>query len=128
MTVAAVVLAAGGGTRFIADHHKLLADVRGRPVVAWALEHALEAGLDETVVVTGAVEVPAEPGVTMLHNPDWQQGQATSLQVAATASSTADDSGHHSGTDDSRHSSSDGSGHHSGSDPRRLSESSISAS
>ena len=82
MTVAAVVLAAGGGTRFIADHHKLLADVRGRPVVAWALEHALEAGLDETVVVTGAVEVPAEPGVTMLHNPDWQQGQATSLQVA----------------------------------------------
>ena len=82
MTVAAVVLAAGGGTRFIADHHKLLADLRGRPVVAWALEHAREAGLDETVVVTGAVEVPAEPGVTMLHNAEWQQGQATSLQVA----------------------------------------------
>lgn len=82
MTIAAVVLAAGGGTRFLAETHKLLAELNARSVVSWAIAHALDAGLDETVVVTGAVEVPAEPGVTMLHNPDWQQGQATSLQVA----------------------------------------------
>jgi len=82
VTIAAVVLAAGGGTRFLAETHKLLAELNGRPVVSWAIAHALEAELDETVVVTGAVELPAEAGVTMLRNADWHQGQATSLQIA----------------------------------------------
>jgi molybdenum cofactor cytidylyltransferase len=82
VTVAAVVLAAGGGTRFHGDDHKLLADLRGQPVVSWAIAHALEAELDEVVVVTGAVTVPVGGRVTVLHNPDWEQGQATSLQVA----------------------------------------------
>jgi CTP:molybdopterin cytidylyltransferase MocA len=84
VTVAAVVLAAGGGTRFKAPEHKLLADLRGRPVVAWALAHALEAAFDETVVVTGAVEVPLSAGVTHLANDRWAEGQATSLQRAVT--------------------------------------------
>lgn len=88
MTTAAVLLAAGAGTRFAGPHHKLLAPLRGRPVVAWALEHACEAGLDETVVVVGAPEVAAavralaSPAATVLDNADWRDGQATSLQVA----------------------------------------------
>jgi CTP:molybdopterin cytidylyltransferase MocA len=84
MTTLAVVLAAGGGTRFTGPTHKLLAPLRGKPVVQWALEHAVAAGLDETIVVTGAVDlgtlVPA--GVEVVHNPRWAEGQATSLQAA----------------------------------------------
>lgn len=82
MTTAAVVLAAGAGTRFAGEDHKLLAGLRGRPVVVWAVEHALAAGLDETVVVAGAVDVALPAGVTVLVNERWRDGQATSLALA----------------------------------------------
>ncbi len=82
MTIAAVVLAGGAGSRFEGETHKLLATVRGRPLVVWALEHALDAHLDETVVVTGAVTIPEVAGVTVIHNERWAEGQASSLQAA----------------------------------------------
>lgn len=83
MTTAAVVLAAGGGSRFGGDGHKLLAPLRGRPLVAWAVEAAVVAGLDEVVVVTGAVPLDEvmPPGVTLVHNPHWAEGMATSVAV-----------------------------------------------
>jgi molybdenum cofactor cytidylyltransferase len=84
-----VVLAAGAGSRFHGDTHKLLALWRGRPVVVWALEHALAAGLDHTWVVVGAVDLVAAgvvpPGVDVRVNQRWEEGQATSLQVAVAA-------------------------------------------
>ena len=84
MTVAAVVLAAGGGTRFAGPTHKLVAEFRGKPVVQWAVENAAAAQLDDLVVIMGAVDLrhllPA--GVTVLDNPRWHEGQATSLQTA----------------------------------------------
>ena len=93
MTIAAVVLAAGAGSRFesAARIHKLLADLRGRPVVAWAVEAALAAGLDETIVVTGAagLEGLLPPGVTTVSNPRWAEGQALSLQAALAAAGAA---------------------------------------
>ncbi len=85
MTILAVVLAAGGGTRFHGATHKLLAPLRGRPVLQHAIEHAHDAALDETVVITGAVEIGSvslPEGVVALHNARWALGQATSLQVA----------------------------------------------
>lgn len=84
MTVAAVVLAAGGGARFTGPTHKLLADFRGKPVVQWAVEHAVEAQCDDVVVIIGAVDLrPVLPaGVTVIENPRWHEGQATSLQAA----------------------------------------------
>lgn len=84
MSTAAVVLAAGSGSRFGAPGEKLRAPARGRPLVAWAIEAAAEADLDELVVVTGSVDLSdiVPEGVTLLRNDDWASGQATSLGVA----------------------------------------------
>jgi len=86
VTTAAIVLAAGGGTRFAGDGHKLLAPFRGRAVVEWAVAHALDAGLDETIVVTGAVDLASvlDDAVTIVQNHDWEQGQAVSLRAGWT--------------------------------------------
>lgn len=82
-TVAAVVLAAGGGSRYRGPTHKLLADLRGRPVVCWSIEAALGAELDETIVVTGAIDLSGvlSEQLTVLENPGWAEGLATSLAV-----------------------------------------------
>ncbi|MDP2291868.1 MAG: nucleotidyltransferase family protein [Actinomycetota bacterium] len=85
----AALLAAGGGSRFHGDDHKLLAPLRGRPVWEWALEHVVAAEFDTVLLVTGAValELPdALAGrVTVHHNPAWARGQAGSVQVAVHA-------------------------------------------
>jgi CTP:molybdopterin cytidylyltransferase MocA len=87
MTTAAVVLAAGAGSRYSASGglgHKLLADLAGRPVLDHVLEAALGAGVDEVIIVSGALDLTAHvpAGVTLVHNPRWTEGIATSLQVA----------------------------------------------
>ncbi len=90
MSVAAVILAAGAGTRFNRDDPgagpgaKLLAKARGRPLIEWAIGPALEAQLDELVVVSGALDLSAvvPDEATLLCNEDWHLGQAASLRVA----------------------------------------------
>jgi len=80
----AVVLAAGAGTRFDGAQHKLLAPFRGRPLLTWAVEAALDAGLP-TVVVAGSVDVTdalADLHAAVIQNPRWNEGQATSLRAA----------------------------------------------
>ena len=85
-----MVLAAGKGSRFAAGD-KLLAPFRGRPLVAWAVENAAAAGLDETIVVVGHTPLddvlPA--GVTVVTNPNWADGIATSLRGGVLAASDA---------------------------------------
>ncbi len=82
--VAAAVLAAGAGTRFLGSKHKLLSEIDGVAMVRHAVDAAVEADLDETIVVMGAADLlevlPTD--VTVLQNEAWQQGQATSLAAA----------------------------------------------
>ncbi len=82
--VAAVLLAAGEGTRF-STGPKLLAPFRGRPLLAWAVAPVVEAGL-ALLVVGGAVDLSDALGdwggaVTVVDNPRWREGQATSLRA-----------------------------------------------
>ncbi len=83
MTTAAVLLAAGGGSRFARPTAKLLAPFRDRPLLSWAVDAAMGAGLDEMVVVTGAVDLGAvlPPDITLLRNEAWASGLASSLRV-----------------------------------------------
>jgi len=63
----AVILAAGSGSRFTGGGHKL---------------NAIEANIGSVIVVTGAVDLQiGELAVRILHNPLWQTGLASSLQV-----------------------------------------------
>lgn len=84
MSVGAVVLAAGGGTRYQGHGYKLLVEFRGRPLVTWAVQAAADAALDEVAVVVGAVDLGEvlPEGVSVIENADWANGQATSLQAA----------------------------------------------
>jgi molybdenum cofactor cytidylyltransferase len=82
MTTAAVVLAAGLGTRYVGPTHKLLAPFRGRTVAEWAIANALAAELDETIVILGAIDLALPAGVTAVRNPDFAKGQATSVHLA----------------------------------------------
>lgn len=83
----ALLLCAGGGSRFTGPTHKLLAPFRGRRVVDWAYEHAADSGLP-VVVITGAVPDLGLPG--QVHNPAWADGIASSLQVGLAAAGPAD--------------------------------------
>jgi len=93
---AAILLAAGAGVRFRdaghagddAGHgHKLLAMLTAtparpaEPVVARAVANALAAGIGEVIVVTGSTPLPLPPEVRIRPNPDWQQGQMTSVRA-----------------------------------------------
>ena len=94
MTIAAVLLAAGAGSRFDGADHKLLADLRGRPVIAWSLDAVVGAGFNEVIVVTGAVDLAEHlrPGITVVAAEQWADGQAHTIQAGIAA---ADAAGHH---------------------------------
>jgi CTP:molybdopterin cytidylyltransferase MocA len=83
-TVAAIVLAAGGSTRF-GREQKLTTRFRGRPLVQWAVESAVASGIGDVVVVAGADDLPLPQGVRVVVNPAWRQGQASSLHAGLAA-------------------------------------------
>jgi molybdenum cofactor cytidylyltransferase len=106
-TTPAVLLAAGAGRRYAASgghEHKLQAPFRGRPLVTWALDHALAAAIGPVWIVTrptdptlpgvdgvggvGGDDTDRQAGVEILVNPRWAEGMATSLQVAVARART----------------------------------------
>lgn len=81
--MAALILAAGEGSRFEGSTHKLLAPFRGHTVLEWAITHAVEAGLDETIVVVGGIDLRSalSADVHVVTNTVWARGQASSLRA-----------------------------------------------
>jgi bifunctional UDP-N-acetylglucosamine pyrophosphorylase/glucosamine-1-phosphate N-acetyltransferase len=58
--VVGVVLAAGMGTRMKSETPKVLHEICGRPLVAWVVQAALDAGVDRCVVVVGHAKEQVE--------------------------------------------------------------------
>lgn len=85
-TLVAVILAAGGASRFGApkQRHRL----GGRALVTIAADAALAAGcFSAVVVVAGAVALDdlLAPPVEVIHNEEWASGQASSVLVGVAA-------------------------------------------
>lgn len=79
---AGVILAAGGALRF--GQPKQLLPWRGEPLLCHIARQALQAGLSPVVVVGGAYtdqmrQALCDLDVLLVHNPDWEQGQSTSV-------------------------------------------------
>ena len=93
MKVAALILAAGGGSRL--GRPKAEVVVGGRRLVDLAIESCVRAGLSPVVVVLGAAWVipmpPADgpdgdaPEVWLVENTDWSTGMASSLRAGLAA-------------------------------------------
>jgi len=90
--IAGVILAAGAGTRF--GGAKQLARWHHRPLVCYAVELALSAGLEPVVVVTGYRGEAVKAAVArcrgnrpaqVVFNPAWAEGQSTSLRAGLSA-------------------------------------------
>ena len=80
--VSAIVLAAGGGSRF--GGGKLLARLGGQPLIEAVLDNLREAPVDEVIVVIGAEaerlrEVCERYAIRIVENEEWEQGQSTSV-------------------------------------------------
>jgi molybdenum cofactor cytidylyltransferase len=86
--VAAIVLAAGGSRRF--GSQKLIAPLAGKPLVRWAVEHALASRVAKVIVVLGyeASSVRAVLDglpVRFTTNERWAEGMSGSIRAGITA-------------------------------------------
>jgi molybdenum cofactor cytidylyltransferase len=87
--VAAILLAAGRGTRF-GDESKLLAQIGGKTLVRHVAEAAVNSTADPVIVVTGhrAEEIQSQLQglpVRIVHNPLFADGLSTSLKAGFAA-------------------------------------------
>ena len=80
---AAIVLAAGAGSRF--GGGKLAALLDGRPVLEHVVEAARSAGLDPVIVVVGPSSDLRPQGARMVVNDHPERGLSSSLQVGVAA-------------------------------------------
>lgn len=84
--VAVAILAAGTGSRLGGDTPKPLTPLRGRPLVQYALDAALESRLHPVLLVVGhhgrQVGDAAPAGVSVIRSPRFRRGIAHSLRAA----------------------------------------------
>jgi len=86
--VAGIILAAGAGSRL--KQAKPIAEWKGRPLASHVIEAARQGGLSPIVVVLGA-EAPrvrsalAAESATLVGNPEWREGQSTSVRAGLEA-------------------------------------------
>jgi molybdenum cofactor cytidylyltransferase len=87
---AGVILAAGSSVRY--GQPKQILDYHGISFITAVIQTAMEAGLDPIVVVTGANAGLVENAVKnkssrirIVHNPNWQSGQSTSIRAGIEA-------------------------------------------
>ena len=83
--IVGIILAAGSASRM--GQAKQLLPLGSRPMLWHVAQAACQSRLDEVIVVTGAAVEPvslciADLPLRIVHNPDWQQGQAGSIQTA----------------------------------------------
>ena len=82
--IAGIILAAGGSRRF--GRPKLLENMDGEVLIRRAVRAAKDAGLDPIVVVLGADgpavrEALGQLAVQIANNPDWAEGQSSSVRA-----------------------------------------------
>ena len=80
--VSAIVLAAGGGSRF--GGGKLLAKLGGKPIIEAVLDNLREAPVDEIIAIVGADaerlrKICERYSVRIVTNEEWERGQSTSV-------------------------------------------------
>ena len=88
METAAIILAAGAGTRMKSKRPKVAHEVLGRPLVRWAVEAAKDAGADRIVTVVGhgrEAVIPLVEGDTDVAVQTSQRGTADAVLAAKEA-------------------------------------------
>lgn len=86
--ITALILAAGQSSRM--GQHKMLLPLLGKPLLLHVVDHALAVEFDEVIVVVGhhANDVRAAltgHRVRIVENPNYQQGQSTSVRAGIAA-------------------------------------------
>lgn len=84
---AAIILAAGAGTRMKSDKPKVVHEVCGKPLVRWVVDAAHAAGVDTVVTVVGHKREQVEPLVadTKIAIQEQQRGTAHAVLSAGDA-------------------------------------------
>ena len=86
--IAGILLAAGVASRM--GKPKLLLPWKGEALIHRAARVAVESGLEPVVIVTGAgaegiAAALQDLPVQLIHNPNWQEGQSTSVRAGVEA-------------------------------------------
>ncbi len=86
--IAAIILAAGQSSRM--GQHKLLLPLLGKPLLLHVVANTIAAGCDDVLVVIGyhaeAIrQLLSDQPVRLIENPDYAQGQSTSMRAGIAA-------------------------------------------
>jgi molybdenum cofactor cytidylyltransferase len=86
--IGGIILAAGAAQRMGALKQLLL--YRGKPLLQWTIDSAIEAGLSPVIIVLGHQRERILAGIDprecrLVNNPDHGKGQSTSLQIGIAA-------------------------------------------